>query len=224
MTKWPTVPPQGWHYFQEESRIEGETFEQLADNLASYRAANHLPAGDPKSDIERFVAARWPHVLGLKEAPPDPDLPKTIYGKPEVKQLAQRVGSWCANRFSRIGAIHFVEADVAQRRANTCLACPANVGNWKHETVENCPGCASSVEAVTVLSYKIRRGRSVEREGKLGACSILGHDGQCAVHLDASGLQHAKHYQNLLPSVCWCRNSSSTNTSTASAPTSAAQA
>jgi hypothetical protein len=213
---WSIVPPGGWH-FHEEGRAEndpirGDTHDDLVARLRNDRAQNHRPIGDPEAEVDSYICGKWPHVCGarpLSGPPPkqgdDDEAPKQEYGRPVVKKLSERVGSWLATRYARINSLDCVAAPEAERRAGICSRCSANVVDWRSRTIRDCPGCAVQIENLDALAYKIRKGKDVMQAKRLGACNQFGHDNNTAVWMGENGLKHAKHWQAGCPSPCWLK-------------------
>lgn len=57
------VPPGGWEYKQGQFIIEGETFNELVQNVTHHREANAIFIGNVSKDIEDQIASKHPHLI-----------------------------------------------------------------------------------------------------------------------------------------------------------------
>lgn len=203
---WQVVPPGGWHYNEAGHRIEADGHDSLVRAILDYRTANSLPLRDPAQDLDAYVCGSWPHVCGaVPPRPLEPDAPPLAYGQPVMRKASERVASWAANRYARLGEVHTIEPEEAERRSTVCIACPQNDLGWRQRAVRDCPPCKERIQSLDATLYKVRQGRSVAREKSLGACQASGQDNRTAVWLGSEQLQHARHYASDLDPSCWMR-------------------
>lgn len=57
------VPPDGFKFIQGKYTIEGDTFDELLQNVRHHRISNLIPFGDLESEIEDQLAERFPHLV-----------------------------------------------------------------------------------------------------------------------------------------------------------------
>jgi hypothetical protein len=204
---WGVIPPGGWHFVEQGIRLEGESRDALIKTLHDYRLNNALPIGEPERDVDTFICTSFPNLCGGNVSRTlDADEPTKVYGVPVRRRISERVGSWTANRYSKLGSIHTVEREEAERRSNICINCPQNDNKWREKVTKDCPPCKERLERLDSTLFQVRQGKSVVREKLLGACTCAGQDNATAVWLPAKQLQHARHYLNDLDPTCWMRN------------------
>jgi len=186
------IPPGGFHYEDkvQRFRVEGSSYQSVAEAVLRYRLENKLPVGNPLKDVLDYVCTNWPHFCSDHNAP----LP-VGNGQPA---LSSRVATWISSlyRFVRSTTTKFVTPEEANRRARICEQCPINK-DWK-------TGCGSCLQAAVQLGYTFRAGRKVDNEKALGACEVIGQENATAVWVD-NLLPLAPEEQRRLPEKCWRR-------------------
>lgn len=172
------LPNGGWAYYQSQTGWSvpfGLTFSQVVDAIIKHRLANravqirHQLALDPDTvanELEQFTAKR----LGL----PDPTLPKSQPGR-SLSQVASasavgllRVAQGAAPTLEWLGSgREAVPHDVAELRAEFCVACPMNdtqrqIVDWFTVPTSNMIKKALELRTDLKLSTKF--------DDKLGVC------------------------------------------------------
>lgn len=185
------IPPGGHHYEDEHGRIEGTSYEDVAEKLLRFRIANKLPLGMPLAEVIHYTCSRHPHFCH------SPQAPAAGVRRPP---LSGRVIEWYSALYRGLRGIkvadNYVDQATADRRAAICLKCPHHV-EWRS-------GCGSCVEGARRIGYTYRAGRKAEYESQLMGCSIIGHDCATAVWVKAAPtLTPETHSQ--LPDNCWKR-------------------
>lgn len=188
------IPPGGFHYESREHRyrIDGSSYQSVAENVLRYRLENKLPVGNPLKDVIDYVCSNWPHFCSEHNPP--------INGGNARPSLASRISVWMSSlyRLARtLGASsNFVGQDEADRRAAICKACPHNV-EWRE-------GCGSCLEATRQLGFTFRAGRKSIHEAALKGCSVVGQENATAVWV--KGLPPLSPDElKALPTPCWRR-------------------
>jgi hypothetical protein len=183
------VPPGGFHYEEPGLRIDGPSYQAVAEELLKWRLKSALPVGDPLADVMNYVCSRHPHFCT------EPDIPQAI-AMPRRPALLARVTQWMASlwRSATRSDKRFVTSSKAEERAQLCAKCPHNV-EWKS-------GCSSCVETTTRLGYTFRAGRQVSLEKSLHACDLLGQENSTAVWLEGPAPADPDTHKSL-PSFCW---------------------
>jgi hypothetical protein len=200
--------PGSWHYKENGKKLveEAESYEDLINKLAEYRAINGLPLGNPQRDIDNYICKNFPNMCGRSAASEEEGVDKVelSYGQPVIKTPRERVMQWAANRMQKVGQISFVDPEEADRRAGICDECPKKI-RW-NAPIEGCPGCQVYVEEASTMLVKIRANkRLTETENSLEghSCAVAGHDLETACWLEEPALKHRKNYTGKFPSFCW---------------------
>ena len=185
------VPPGGFHYEDKEHRyrIDGHSYQSVADAVLRYRIENKIPVGDPLKDVLDYVCRNWPHFCSAHNPP--------VAGNASPS-LSSRVSVWMAALYRAARTLattgNFVDDATANRRAATCEKCPFNK-DWR-------TGCGSCLEATAQVGYTFRAGRKVGNEKRLGACEIIGQENATAVWVKGlPPVAPSEHQQ--LPAFCW---------------------
>lgn len=167
-----SVPPGGWHFDDTSTgslvRIEGESFNDVAERILKHRLANSVPPGNPAGELAQSICGPYPHFCDDNTPGSNP-----VIGDPRGP-MSRRVASWMASFFSQYGGAEAVSAQVAEERARVCRACPHNVDFNRG----GCPSCLSSVQR---LSFVWRRDRSTSRQEELKGCDITSQHNPTAV-------------------------------------------
>lgn len=186
------VPPGGFHFLERsgptEIRIDGSSFDDVAQKVLSHRLANGYPPGNPLQEVFDYVCGTWPSFC--RETDPKPVVPSAAYNGASI---ATRVASWLpvAFRFSR-GSKELPEQEV-ERRAGICAECPRN---------RPISGCGSCVDTINRLFFVARRDRSIPHEQALGGCSVIGQHNAFAA-LTERLPEVEQEAQDKLPGRCW---------------------
>lgn len=184
------IPPGGFHYEDKTQRfrVEGSSYQSVAEAVLRYRLENKLPVGNPLKDVLDYVCTNWPHFCSEHNPP--------INGGNANPSLSSRVAVWMSSlyRAARTLASSFVASEEAARRAKICEACPFNK-EWK-------TGCGSCLQATVQLGYTFRAGRQTPNEKVLGACDIIGQENATAVWVKGL-IPIAPDEYARLPAQCW---------------------
>ena len=182
------IPPGGFVFDENGTRIEGHSYQSLAENLLRYRIDNRLPVGDPLKEIVERVCAQHPHFCSAHTPPLQGALPS----------LAGHVAGWMSRLYASLRASNiehaFVGQEEAQRRAEICAGCPNNV-NWK-------TGCGSCASATENEGFTFRAGRRTVGEERLQGCHIVGQENRTAVWLK-SPPPVTPAEREAFPTHCW---------------------
>lgn len=189
------IPPGGWHFEVAPGlKITGETYEKLLDRVFEYRIRGGRPIGNIRDEVDKYYCSRWPEAC-VRE-PSD-------YGFSSVRNLdpmstrVSRHATMLAQK-QNSGGFDLVNQDVAERRASVCADCPMNVV-WK-------TGCSSCSSALSRLLISLRRLRNTQKDSKLMACKVCGHDNQTEVHLPEDIVKASDEELKELPENCWKRS------------------
>ena len=189
------VPPGGHHFVEKngetEVRLDGVSYEEVAEKLLKYRVTNRYALGEPLKEIYDFVCKTWPHFCNANtyvEPRTDGDAPLTI-----------KCISWLRDLWARQALVPamLVNENEANRRAEICRDCPFNQ-SWEDY------GCGTCVDTVVRQSIVFRAGKEVYRAKYVHGCSILGQENHAACWASGKILPDMTSEQNQkLPSQCW---------------------
>jgi len=185
------IPPGGYHFVAEGLRIEGNSYQDVAEKLLRYRLENSLPPGNPMAEVLNYICDTWPHFCSDTS-------PVTPVNTKPATSLTSRVTSWMAALYRTLRGTNIADSYVdqaeADRRALVCINCPFHT-EWRR-------GCSSCIEGTKRVGYTFRGGRQAANESKLMSCSIIGHEAQTAVWVKTPPPLTAEE-QASLPSHCW---------------------
>ena len=185
------IPPGGYHFVAEGLRIEGNSYQDVAEKLLRYRLENSLPPGNPMAEVLNYICDTWPHFCSDTS-------PVTPGNTKPATSLTSRVTSWMAALYRTLRGTNIADSYVdqaeADRRALVCINCPFHT-EWRR-------GCSSCIEGTKRVGYTFRGGRQAANESKLMSCSIIGHEAQTAVWVKTPPPLTAEE-QASLPSHCW---------------------
>lgn len=189
------VPPGGYHFVDRstgrEVRIEGTSYDDVANQVLRFRLENGKDPGNPAAELIEYVCGTWPHFCS-DDSPKPPKI--TV---PRTRHLSSRVAAWLAGFYAFAQADAGVSSSESQRRAEICAQCPQN-----REYREG--GCGSCIESVNRLFFVWRRDRAVPYESRLGACLVTNQLNAAAVL--AKNLPPLSQEQlDRLPANCWRR-------------------
>jgi hypothetical protein len=188
------APNHTWHYFQEgfEDPIVGQSFDELVDAVLQFRIDHELDTGDPENDVENYVrnlangAAR-----ANKRTPTAEDQQRE-----DQRSLLDKVRTW-----SKLAKNHPWQNEaqsVAEKRASTCAACPAN------RAVEAASSCAPCISALNRAQVILTSNRTTE--AKPGVCTSIFQDNRVAAFMPKAELARSISMINdETPEACWLR-------------------
>lgn len=187
------VPPRGWKYIQQESRltIEGESMEDLAAKVVEHRRYKSLARAtveEAKLDIERQICTRLTARECISEGINDEWQP--IDDNPNITMAAVIGASKAALEFVASGAELVPEAERA-RRAEICLGCAAN---------SFIRGCRCSI-FYKMIDKMVPANR---RDPGLGVCGACACSLQAKTNLPANVIKAGDAGRNIsYPAHCW---------------------
>lgn len=190
------VPPGGHHFIEKhgdtERRIEGGSYDEVAERLLRYRVTNGLPLGQPKVEVEQYVCSNWPHFCSDR-APVDSPVSSAPGFVAGVTMWLQQL-----NRRQASVPEGLVSEAEANRRAEICRGCPMQK-SWH----EGCGLCIATVERQSLL---FRADKKVSNAKDIQGCSVLFQENHAAAwaHKDALPEVPAEQLAQL-PSHCWRR-------------------
>ena len=137
------IPPNGWHYWQSDVKLEGYSLENLYNVVSDYRSENHLPIGDVHGDVDSYICGNFPrNCHGV-----DSVVVVSVDKPNRQSELLNDITVWAKNLLLSQKQIKMVSDELAEARALTCLSCPKNIV-WKK-------GCSSCITATDRLTASI---------------------------------------------------------------------
>jgi hypothetical protein len=184
------IPPGGHHIEIDGIKIEGSSYQEVAEKLLRYRLENSLPPGNPLGEVLDYTCNKWPHFCSDTSPVAPANRPAT--------SMATRVTGWMAALYRTLRGTNIDHSYVGQaeadRRAAVCLSCPFHV-EWRR-------GCSSCIEGTQRIGHTFRGGRQAANESKLMSCSIIGHEAKTAVWVKTPPPLTAEEH-GALPEHCW---------------------
>jgi len=184
------VPPNGFHFYQGDVRLESHSEDSIIQLISTYRAENRLPQGNPEVEYKEYVCGQFPAScypeIFYHQTPPIP--------QDKRFELMDDVRDWSNQITLSQTPINLVTDNEAERRAQICQRCPRNF-TWH---TKSCAPCIQSIESVC---FSIRQGRNTYTSSNLGGCLSLRQDNRTAVFLDKSNLGSI----DSLPEHCWVK-------------------
>jgi hypothetical protein len=181
------IPPSGWHYFEGDVRLSGNSYHDLLKVVEHYRAENNIAAGDVEGDVNSFICGNYPtfcHGVDMVSV-------VSVNAPTQTTELLNDIQTWAKNLQRSNKNLLMVTEEEAERRAKICRGCVQNV-NWRG-------GCNSCIAATERLSASVRQGRDTPSSEVLGGCLVQRHDNRTAIFFDADELPKATN----LPENCW---------------------
>jgi hypothetical protein len=176
-------PPLGFNFIDADRVIhEANSFEELVESLAKYRARAGQPAGNPRDEITEQLCRRHPHICFASAPPHIPPLPH------DGKLLAARVVA-NTEKLLRSAPMAVVPDQYVEARVRQCNNCPANA-DWSEH-------CAPCQKRVAELLPRIIAPHQPESSLKGHACLCAQDDLSVAVKLQTP-LQVVN-----APGKCW---------------------
>lgn len=188
------IPPGGYVFTDDVTgvpvKIEGTSYEDLAERVLKHRLVNQRPPGNPYDEIITRLCNSHPHFCRENHPTPAPNQALVRHAS-----IAVRVAAWISEFFKTNRSDTGLGPAETERRANICADCVYNVP---------ISGCGSCVANVDRLFFVWRRDRNLPREDRLrsSACQILGQHNGAAVL--AKSLPPVDEKSNsFLPRACW---------------------
>jgi hypothetical protein len=178
-------PPSGFEFFDSDNiRHTGSGLHDLISKLAAYRTRRGLPPGNPMSEVNEQLCAKYPSRC-LNEPPP----PAAVAVQSPAQPMAARLTAWLRATYLRVAgkAVAYVSEEEVVRRAAICLKCPL------HTSFPG--GCVACAETINQISFQLRAGRD-RRSSLLRVCGKYGTDLRVDALLDQPTAPDA-------PEGCW---------------------
>lgn len=180
-------PKDGYFFVEADgTRVFGKSWKDVIARVAAYRQRAGLPPGEPEREVHAQGCTRNPNLCF------DDESPAAVVTQKAERRITVKgmVLKWFSAIRDRIknNDIKFVTPAEAAARTAICQSCPKN-----HEY----PGGCSSCKAAVRESRAAILGRRPVN-ARLNACSVLGEDTACSVHLDDHRVLN-----DALPGHCW---------------------
>ena len=201
------LPRGGWQYIQPETecRFQNNILDLVVGQVSDHRAANNLPAGNPRQDIENFTCAKQ----DLGRCQPLLSEEELAARDSEASELLSDVGlkkefniddvmRFLGAVRAALGEKGLVDEETANRRAITCASCPLNVG------MSGCFVCTNLASTI----FSIIGARQTVRDASLANCGVCGCNLKAKVWLPQDVAEKASDGYRF-PSWCWLNTSGS---------------
>lgn len=173
--------------------IRASGHDQLVERVFDYRLRNNIAIGDIAREISDFYCNQYPRLCQPEARDSDPTA-----GVAPSEPILNRVARWASTMSHRMprGGYELVGSAEAERRVAICAVCPKQDASWRG----GCGGCS----AMTLqLLQQVKALRRTERDGNLGACSVIGHENSTAAHLTGESMPITAEQWAELPVACW---------------------
>lgn len=175
------LPVGGHHYVEYGKTFKGEDVPDLEKQIAAFRLANNIPAGNPKQEILNFYAKNWPYMVKR-----DYEGVETVSDEDYIHWR-----QWIYDTWSRPPK-KLLTTKEAKERWEICLKCPL-MRRFKWESTDE------SAE-LTRRAFILRRGIEIPHE--IGYCSLHRTDVGVYVFIDQSKSFSAMKDAEQ-PKECW---------------------
>lgn len=165
------------------TRLKGDTWRELFENIRKYREINRLAPGDPEAEVNEQICARQPSFCGEQS-------PTVTIINAHSLTFNQRILQWFASLLAlvRLHAVNFVPTEEANRRAAICSGCPKQLA-----LNNSCGTCITSVDNARIAVLQSRNTHQ-----NLLPCSVLDEDCATTVSLVLPPSDNPH-----LPANCW---------------------
>lgn len=188
-----TVPPGGFRYLQKETgtTIRAASSTELKGAVIAHRRANSLPVGlEVDREIETQLCEQLPPGWCDRDGIPvlRLGLMATFH---QVLQGTAVMADWLAAGCGK------VEPHEAERRAQICWRCEANV------EIQGCSTC--NLGALHNVVNRVAAGKATSVDHALHACAHCGCSNRAQIHLPLDILQRhiGDDLNSKLPDHCW---------------------
>lgn len=172
--------------------LHADTKDELIRRIFEYRLRNHLPPGDPDSDVSDYYCAKWPKFCAPEPSDRDATQPRV-----RGESMLNSVSRWVSTMVHRMprGGYSLVSSTEAESRAVICANCPKNI-TWKN----GCSGCSATT---LQLIQQLKALRKTTRDGNLSACAVTSAENSSSIWLPADVNPLTDDQRHQLPVQCW---------------------
>lgn len=180
--------PKDGYFFTEAdgTRVFGKSWKDVIARVVAHRARVGQAPGDPEREVHEQGCTRNPNLCY------DDESPAAVVTRKAERRITVKgmVLKWfmAVRERLRLNDLKYVSPAEAAARTAICIGCPKNV---------DYPGGCSSCKAAVKESRAAILGRRPVN-ARLNACSVLGEDTACSVHLDDHRVPNGA-----LPGHCW---------------------
>lgn len=185
-----TIPPDGFHYYQDGVRLTGNNEKELITLMQSHRMMFGRPRVNEAECIEdyyKYVCDEHPHFCYPEVGEAQPIL---VHRKLTKPRLLDRVSYWISYLW-RQGDKTIVPIEEAQRRSRICDKCK-ECRVW-----DNCHTCGNLIAEVKRILNMVRQGQNLDVIKNKG-CNVHGFDCESAVFLKTGFTKLSD-----APKECW---------------------
>lgn len=192
-----TVPPDGYRYFQPETRVtvRGGDYYDLFLKVKQHRVANNIPLGAQWQDeVEDQLCRALPPGF-CKQTDPNRDKVNvmTRVTWTDIEHGTSVMVNWA------LAGLPYVDQALAEERADICTRCFYNV-----QIQERCGGCGALVNLV----HRAIGGRKTASDPLLRSCAVCKCSNAVQVHFPIDQLAKGVPPEMLkqFPDWCWKKN------------------
>lgn len=157
--------PFGGHHFKDHGvTFTGDTLDEVVKKLEDHRINNALPVGNPKQDVLRYYAVKWPFMVDDDYTPPKPEKPNVL-----MERWVRWVRKYWGKSLGRMVTSHEAAA-----RWDICMKCPHNIKLDPSSREE---------KEMQRKAFLMRAGQDIPKE--LGFCSLHWADTTVSVWAEA---------------------------------------
>jgi hypothetical protein len=193
LTEPDVVPPDGYRYFQPETRVtvRGGDYRDLFVKVKEHRLANSLPLGPLWQDEVEDQLCRSLPPGQCKQTDPNRDRVNvaTRVTWSDVERGTGVMVNWA------LSGMAYVDQALADSRADTCSRCFYNV-----QIQERCGGCSALVNLV----HRAVGGRKTSSDPLLRQCAVCKCSNAVQVHFPIEQLATGVPEQMLVQFPDWC--------------------
>jgi hypothetical protein len=181
--------PPGGFVFVDADAIEhtGGSITDLASKIAEYRVRRGQPPGNPASEVNDQLCAKFPSRC-LKGEPPSAE----VLEQSRQNVAISSIGQWLRETWQRVASKRqkYAPEEVIEARVSACLGC-----KFRQAFKSDCPACQESLNTV---SFQLRAGRD-KLSKVLPSCGRFHTDLRVDVLLEQPPRPEA-------PENCWKRS------------------
>jgi hypothetical protein len=188
-----TVPPDGFRYFQEETRttVRAPDYDNLFVEVARHRKVNNIPLGPLwQAQVEDQLCQQLPSGFCKEQDAAQGRNVFTRIGWEDVSRGTQSLTSWFT------GGRRYVEQALADSRAATCARCYYNV---------QIGGICAACQHLQNLTTKLVGGHKTSSDPFLRACAICkcANAAQVQVPIEDLAKGVTEQMMSQWPPFCW---------------------
>lgn len=183
------VPPEGWRFLDHQILFQEQTFNDLVKKVIDFRSANSFDIGNPEQEIMDSICRNFPSTCI--------DMP-SVHNTP-----IERIKSFVQTLFNYfVDGAQLVQQEEADRRAEICVQCHANLDGGQARTQGCCGAKNIEDKTIEVTRKQILKEKKTSVDDRLKSCFVCGCENKLAVWFPVKYLLK-KEDANAFPVFCW---------------------